>query len=113
MKQAQAAMEFLMNYGWAFLVVFIAIGALAFFGIFNPEKFMQDEPEGQKIILNETFCLQEMTIHLPLFTTDFFIKEPEPTTLCDDTDESDIKVIQDSNKRNSQPRVQMTWRLKE
>ncbi|MFH1641420.1 MAG: hypothetical protein ABIC04_00815 [Nanoarchaeota archaeon] len=31
MKKAQAAMEFLMTYGWAILVVLIAIGALMYF----------------------------------------------------------------------------------
>ncbi len=35
MRKAQAAMEFLMTYGWAILVVLAAIGALAYFGIFN------------------------------------------------------------------------------
>lgn len=39
-RKAQAAMEFLMTYGWALLVVLIAIGALAFFGVLNPSKFL-------------------------------------------------------------------------
>lgn len=29
-----------MTYGWALLVVLIAIGALAFFGVLNPSKFL-------------------------------------------------------------------------
>lgn len=33
-------MEFLMTYGWAILVVLIAIGALAYFGVLNPSKFL-------------------------------------------------------------------------
>jgi len=39
-KRGQAAMEFLMTYGWALLVVLVAIGALAFFGVLNPSKFL-------------------------------------------------------------------------
>ena len=39
-KKGQAAMEFLMTYGWAILVVLIAIGALAYFGVLNPSKFL-------------------------------------------------------------------------
>lgn len=39
-KRAQAAMEFLMTYGWAILVVLVAIGALAYFGVLNPGKFL-------------------------------------------------------------------------
>ncbi|MBS3097210.1 hypothetical protein J4209_00275 [Candidatus Woesearchaeota archaeon] len=40
MKKAQAAMEFLMTYGWAILVVLVAIGALAYFGVLSPDKFL-------------------------------------------------------------------------
>ncbi len=39
-KKGQAAMEFLMTYGWAILVVLAAIGALAYFGILSPSKFL-------------------------------------------------------------------------
>ncbi len=39
-RRAQAALEFLMTYGWAILVVLVAIGALAFFGVLNPGKFL-------------------------------------------------------------------------
>jgi len=39
-ERGQAAMEFLMTYGWAILVVLIAIGALAYFGVLNPGRFL-------------------------------------------------------------------------
>ena len=39
-RKAQAAMEFLMTYGWAILVVLVAIGALAYFGVLSPDKFL-------------------------------------------------------------------------
>jgi len=39
-KKAQAAMEFLMTYGWAILVVLVAVGALAYFGVLNPGRFL-------------------------------------------------------------------------
>ncbi|MEK6983461.1 MAG: hypothetical protein AABX33_02725 [Nanoarchaeota archaeon] len=38
--KAQAALEFLTTYGWAFLVILIMIGALAYFGILNPSKVL-------------------------------------------------------------------------
>src|SRR3989344_2105316 len=41
-RKGQAAMEFLMTYGWAILVVLIAIGALVYFGVLSPERFIQD-----------------------------------------------------------------------
>lgn len=39
-KSGQAAMEFLMTYGWAILVVLIAVGAMAYFGVFNVSSLM-------------------------------------------------------------------------
>ena len=39
-KKGQAAMEFLMTYGWAILVVLVAIGALAYFGVLSPDRFL-------------------------------------------------------------------------
>ena len=39
-KKSQAALEFIMTYGWAILVVLVAIGALAYFGVLNPSKFL-------------------------------------------------------------------------
>jgi len=42
MKKAQGALEFLMTYGWAFLVILIMIGALAYFGVLSPTKFLPE-----------------------------------------------------------------------
>jgi len=39
-KKGQAAMEFLMTYGWAILAAVIAIGVLAYFGVFSPGKYI-------------------------------------------------------------------------
>ncbi len=49
-KKAQGALEFLMTYGWAFLVILIMIGALAYFGVLNPTKFLPERCNfGQEI----------------------------------------------------------------
>lgn len=42
-KKGQAAMEFLMTYGWAILVVLAAVAALAYFGVLNPDRFMPEK----------------------------------------------------------------------
>ena len=39
-RRGQAAMEFLMTYGWAILAAIIAIGVLAYFGVFSPGKYV-------------------------------------------------------------------------
>jgi len=43
--KSQAAMEFLMTYGWALLVVIIVIAALAVFGLLNPNRFLPEKCE--------------------------------------------------------------------
>ncbi|MFO8015743.1 MAG: hypothetical protein R6U32_01420 [Candidatus Woesearchaeota archaeon] len=42
-RKGQAAMEFLMTYGWAILVVLVVIGALAYFGVLNPARLLPDK----------------------------------------------------------------------
>ena len=37
---SQAALEFIMTYGWAILVVLVAVGALAYFGVLKPDLFL-------------------------------------------------------------------------
>ena len=44
-KKGQAALEFLMTYGWAILVVLIVIGALAYFGVLDPKRFLPEKCE--------------------------------------------------------------------
>ena len=39
-RKSQSALEFLTTYGWAFLIILIMIGALAYFGILNPRSFL-------------------------------------------------------------------------
>jgi len=41
-RKGQAAMEFLMTYGWAIIIVLAAIGALAYFGVLSPQKLLPD-----------------------------------------------------------------------
>ena len=42
-RNAQAAMEFLLTYGWAILVVLAAIAALAYFGVLSPERLLPEK----------------------------------------------------------------------
>lgn len=41
-KRGQASMEFLMTYGWAILAAVLAVGALAYYGVFNPGSSLSD-----------------------------------------------------------------------
>ena len=52
MRKAQAAMEFLMTYGWAILVVLAAIAALAYFGVLSPSNMLPETATGFNGIMN-------------------------------------------------------------
>ena len=41
-RKSQAALEFLTTYAWAFLIIIIMIGALAYFGVLSPSKLLPD-----------------------------------------------------------------------
>lgn len=40
LKKSQAALEFLMTYGWAILIVLVVVGTLAYFGVLSPDRFL-------------------------------------------------------------------------
>ncbi|MEM3227507.1 MAG: hypothetical protein QXR58_02335 [Candidatus Micrarchaeaceae archaeon] len=41
--RAQSAMEYLMTYGWAILIISIVLGALAAMGLFNPSTYINSQ----------------------------------------------------------------------
>ncbi|HLD19433.1 MAG TPA: hypothetical protein VJB90_05495 [Candidatus Nanoarchaeia archaeon] len=41
-RSGQAAMEFLMTYGWAILVVLVVIAAMSYFGVLDPSNVVPD-----------------------------------------------------------------------
>lgn len=43
MRKGQAALEFMSTYGWAVMVVLIAIAALTYFGVFDFEGLVPDQ----------------------------------------------------------------------
>jgi hypothetical protein len=60
-NKAQAAMEFLMTYGWAILVVLVVIGALAYFGILKPEISLPERCELQQGFYCKDFRIADVT----------------------------------------------------
>ncbi len=53
-RRGQAAMEFLITYGWAILAAIVAIGALSYFGAFNNSQTIQVQP-----IISPPFTAQQ------------------------------------------------------
>jgi len=46
LHRAQSAMEYLMTYGWAILIIAVVLGALFQLGVFNPMTFAPKAPPG-------------------------------------------------------------------
>lgn len=60
-RKSQAALEFLMTYGWAILVVLVAIGALAYFGVLSPDAFLPSKCTLPSGIACTDFILDDAT----------------------------------------------------
>jgi hypothetical protein len=43
MKRAQAALEFLTTYAWAFIVILVTLGSLYYFGVFDFSRFVPEQ----------------------------------------------------------------------
>jgi hypothetical protein len=44
-KKGQAALEYMITYGWAFVVIIAAISVLGYFGFLNPNKYIPESCE--------------------------------------------------------------------
>lgn len=83
-KKAQAALEFLVTYGWAFLVVLVAISALASYGYFDPKKYFPERCDFEKVeCFDHQITHEDNTVMFILendLTTDIKIKEVNIST---------------------------------
>jgi hypothetical protein len=44
-RKGQVALEYLITYGWAFLVILAIVGVLGYFGLLNPSKYIPESCE--------------------------------------------------------------------
>ena len=67
-KKGQAALEFLMTYGWALIMILILIAAISYFGILNPKKIIPDKcvfgPEIECISYGLTYADKTLKLRL-------------------------------------------------
>ena len=45
-ERQSVALEFMFTYGWVILVVLVMIGALAYFGVISPDRFLPNKDRG-------------------------------------------------------------------
>src|SRR3989338_7026367 len=65
-KRGQAALEFLMTYGWIITTVLVAISTLAYFGVLSPDKFVPEKCALESGIGCMDFKVQEDSVTLVL-----------------------------------------------
>ncbi len=66
-KKGQAAVEYLVTYGWAFLAILATIGVLSYFGLFNPNKYIPDRCD----FGNQLECQDQFIDNSPSITIRF------------------------------------------
>ncbi len=89
-KKAQAAMEFLMTYGWAILVVLVVIGALAYFGVLSPGRLLPDRCTLPPGVTCEDYTISGGVLTMivsnglgdTIYLSDFSAESPDGTTKC-------------------------------
>jgi len=93
--KAQSAMEYLMTYGWAILIIAVVLGALFQLGVFNPMTFAPKAPPGAcqvfrpngpgttQFINLEGVCSGEMPQYVASFKGDSDIATSLPTLQTD------------------------------
>ena len=92
-RKGQAAMEFLMTYGWAIIIVLAAIGALAYFGVLSPQKLLPDRtvfpaplPNVDNAVISQSgnsiaiafMNNKGVDVNVPITLADFTIKISNP-----------------------------------
>jgi hypothetical protein len=76
--KSQAAMEYLMTYGWAILIIALALGVLYSLGIMNPKNFIPRSPPGSCFVFRpngpgttDYVSLQGTCGYLPMYVGSF------------------------------------------
>jgi hypothetical protein len=76
--KSQAAMEYLMTYGWAILIIALALGVLYSLGIMNPKNFLPRAPPGSCFVFRpngpgttDFVSLQGTCGYLPMYVGSF------------------------------------------
>jgi hypothetical protein len=76
--KSQAAMEYLMTYGWAILIISLALGVLYSLGVFNPKNFTPRVQPGSCFVFRpngpgttDMLSLQGTCGYLPMYVASF------------------------------------------
>lgn len=60
--KAQASIEFLSTYGWAFIIIILMIGTVSYFGVTNPDVFVAEKCTFEEDITCVDFFASSITL---------------------------------------------------
>ena len=104
--KGQAAIEFLVTYGWAILGVLITIGTLSYFGIFNTQRYVNDVCYfGDQMTCEDYIAYQNGSVSLqfrnnfgtPININSTIIKSDYGTVKCNNTGDIPVAAVQSSS----------------
>ena len=95
--KSQAAMEYLMTYGWAILIIALTLAVLYSLGIMNPKNFIPRAPPGSCFVFRPNGP----------GTTDF-ISLQEPVAICQCMLHQPMELM-----GVLQPQFQILWEIKQ
>lgn len=96
--RAQAAIEFLTTYAWAILAILILIGALMYFDILSPSKFLPDRCNLGAEISCKEYVIKEDGLRLKLFNN------VGSTIIVDE-----VNILNDGTPITCSPTTGQTW----
>ncbi len=71
-RKGQAAFEYLVTYGWALLAVLVTLGALAYFGVISPSRWLPDKCDLGAQLVCEDYEVRAATGTISLYVRNDF-----------------------------------------
>jgi uncharacterized protein (UPF0333 family) len=68
-RRGQAALEFLVTYGWAIMAAMLVIGALTYFGLSNPAKSLPDTCTFSNAFVCKDFLINSTTARITVMNS--------------------------------------------
>ncbi len=92
--RGQASIEYLITYGWAFLVIIVAIGGLAYFGMLSPSRWVPDKCDTGSQLVCVDYLADSQIGMIKLYVRNDFGKSIVIDDLKLKTDEGEIGTIE-------------------
>jgi len=91
-KKGQSALEYLMTYGWAILIIIIVGGVLYYYGVFSPSKLVGESKIGFSKVQVDTWAVDGANDNVSFIFENRAGKEITITNVTVDTTTTDTAI---------------------